>query len=619
MVGRRAARVVAFLGAVTAAVVACGEDRGEAESAEGAPTPEPRRPDGGASVPPESGPIDAGDTVAPAAVRDLAAVAVGHTSIQVSFTAPGNDGSTGRAASYEVRWSESAITDDASFAAAKIVASAPAPLDAGTRQELLLDGLAPEQTVHVALRARDAAGNTSGLSNDATATTKARAVFLVSEVAPANGDAEGGDFVELVVTKGGWAKGIEIRHAASSPSAALHALGAIDVAAGERVVVHVRGLPGPAGAAQEDLANDKTASTEKGATPDAWDVYSAATGLVSTNSLVSVVDGTQTQDAVAYSARATDASAVAMKAFADAYAASAWSWKTAPVDAADDCATLRETVNANGSSTTSPTCGGYPGFLLPGSSIQRNGVVDTNTRADFAVAPQTPGATNAPWCDPEGAQLLLSEVSPAPVDLLELVATRGGALRGFSVRRNPTAAAPNGTEVLAGGSTSPMPAICVAKGDVVVVHLGAAVGTPSESKAKDELPAATTAGNYDAAWDVATTTSSSSLSFGTSSVIAVRAPSGAYVEAAVFTSGTTAASSTFDAALQYVQGLGLWMPADCNGAPCDNTTTPTGRDLAASWNGVGSTPDAASCRRTPGGGPAAASWSVGASSFGAGN
>lgn len=597
-----------------ATLFACGEDRGFVEEPEGVPDAALPK----ASVTAPDAARDAGDTTPPGSVSDLAAAPLTHTSIELSFTAPGGDGATGRATAYELRWSTTPIDDEAAFAAAKLVATAPLPLTAGEKQTAVVDGLTPETKVHVALRAKDQAGNVGPLSNRVAATTKARAAFLVSEIAPVNGEAEGGDFVEIVATKAGWAKDIEVRHSAASPSVLLHKLGGLDVAVGDRIVVHARGLPGPAGFAQEDATRDKAGSTEPFASPGAYDVYSAVVGLVATNSLVSIADGTTILDAVPYSNRAADASSTAMTAFAAAHAAGAWTWTTAPVDGADDCATLMEAVNANGSSSTAPACGGYPGFLAAGSSIQRNGVADTNTRQDFAVAPQTRGAENAAHCDPEGAKLVVTEVNPAPVNLLELTATRGGALRGFSVRRNPTAAAPGGSEVLAGGSTSPMPAICVKAGDVVVIHLAAVAGTPSEGTAKNELPAATNAGFYDGAWDVATT-ASSSLSYATSSVIAVRDPAGAYVEAAVFTSGTTAASSTFNAALQYVQGLGLWMPADCNGQPCDNTTTPTGRDLAASWNGVEATPEGASCRRAPGGGPAAASFSVGPSSFGAAN
>ena len=595
---------------------ACGEDRGEVEA------PEPpvdaaaaARPDGG--VTPEAAPPP--DKTPPGGAREVAAAAISHTAVEVSFLAPGGDGDVGRAAGYEARWSPAPITDEASFAAAKLATSPPAPADAGLRQRFVIEGLAPETEVHVALRARDAAGNVGPLSATVTATTKARAAFLVSEIAPVNTPTEGGDFVELVAVKAGFAKDIEVRHAGSSPGALLHKLAGIDVAVGDRVVVHVRGLPGPEGFVQEDASGDRSASKDAFATTSAFDVYSAESGLVGTTSVIQVVDGQTVQDAAAWSNRATDASATAMTALATAHAAGAWTFTAAPVDAADDCATLLQVVNANASATTPPACGGYPGFLAPGSSIQRNGVVDSNTAADFAVAPQTRGAPNAKWCDAEGAQLLVTEVSPAPVNLLELTVLRGGALRGFSVRRNPTAAAPNGSEVLVGGASSPMPAICAAAGDVVVVHLGAPDGAPSEASAKDEAPAAQTPANYDQAWDVAATSASSSLSFGTSSVIAVRNPAGAYVEAAAFTSGTTLASASFNASLQYVQGLGLWMPADCSGQPCDSASTPTGRDLAASWNGVGSTPAEASCRRAPGAPPVLASWAVGPSSFGDAN
>ena len=556
----------------------------------------------------EDAPVDTTppDTTPPGAVGDLAATADTHASVTLTWTAPPDEADAGTVASYELRWATTPITTVAEFLAATPV-TAPEPLAAGSAQSAVVTGLTAETDYHFAIRAKDAAGNLAPLSNDAAVTTKPRASFLVSEIAPVNGAAEGGDFVEIVATKAGSAADIEIRHSTTAVSALLHKLAPLDVAVGDRIVVHVVGLPGAAGFAQEDTTKDKASSTEPFATADAYDVYSEANGLIATNSLVSVMDGATFQDAVPYSNRAANASAAAMTAFADAHAAGAWTFSAAPVAGADDCATLREVVN--GSSSTPPACGGDPGFLTEGSSIQRNGVVDTNTRADFFVAAQTRGAANAPFCATEGAALAITEVNPNP-DLVELTVTSGGSLRGFTVRRNPR----DGDN---GDLLSTLPPICASAGDVIVLHLGVAAGTPSETTSKDEHPVADNPGFYDGAWDVASTSGSSALATNTSLVIAVRDPGLAYVEAAAFSSKSTAASGTYEQSLTFIQSLGLWLPETCGGAPCTGATTPTARDLAASWNGVGATATDDSCRRSsPASSPTADSWSVGPQSFG---
>jgi hypothetical protein len=103
-----------------------------------------------------------GDLIAPSAVTDLAAVSVGITSAVLSWTAPGDDGATGTAASYDLRTSPNPITP-ANFSAATPVA-APDPIAAGGTQEATI-AIAPGATIHVALRAVDEAGNQGAISN----------------------------------------------------------------------------------------------------------------------------------------------------------------------------------------------------------------------------------------------------------------------------------------------------------------------------------------------------------------------------------------------------------------------------------------------------------------------
>ncbi|MBX3201899.1 MAG: fibronectin type III domain-containing protein [Labilithrix sp.] len=545
------------------------------------------------------------DTTPPERVTDLAAAAASHASVKLTWTAPADD--SGALGDYDIRYATTAITSLAEFLAATSATPPPA-LAPGAGQSVIVPGLTPETEYHFAIRARDAAGNLGEISSDVAATTKARATFLISEIAPLNTAVEGGDFVELVATAAGSAADIEVRHSTSAVSALLYKLAPLDVVVGDRVVVHVVGQNQP-GFAQEDATGDKTSSTSEFASAEAFDVYSSvSSGLVATNSLISVMDGATYQDAVPYSDRALNASTAAMTAFANAHAAGAWTFSAAPVDGADDCATLMEVVNARAAASL-PACGGYPGFLAAGSSLQRNGVVDTNSRADFFVAAQTRGAANAPFCATEGAKLAITEVNPR-ANLVELTVTEGGSLRGFTVRRDPR----DGNN---GSLLSTLTPICGAKDDVIVLHLAAPMGSLSETMSKDELLSADHPGYYDGAWDVVSTSAGSSLPLASSLVIAVRDPRGDYVEAAAFSNMSTAPSEAYQGALTLAQTLGLWLPATCGGVPCTDTTTPTARDLAASWNGVGATAADGSCRRASAtSATEAASWSVGPSTFG---
>jgi hypothetical protein len=104
-----------------------------------------------------------GDLSAPAAIDDLRAVEAHAASVKIAWTAPGDDGHTGTAAAYELRWATAPI-DAASFPAATAVPTAP-PLPAGGKQTLTLALPPGTGTIWIAVRARDEAGNTGPLSN----------------------------------------------------------------------------------------------------------------------------------------------------------------------------------------------------------------------------------------------------------------------------------------------------------------------------------------------------------------------------------------------------------------------------------------------------------------------
>ncbi len=89
--------------------------------------------------------------------------------VELSWTAPGDDGSVGIAASYDVRRSGSAIATEAAFQSATAVSGTPAPQGAGAQQSFLVNGLGAG-TYHFAIKTTDDAGNSSALSNNASVT-----------------------------------------------------------------------------------------------------------------------------------------------------------------------------------------------------------------------------------------------------------------------------------------------------------------------------------------------------------------------------------------------------------------------------------------------------------------
>lgn len=702
------------LGLGTIAAAACSSDPAgtDVTSSGGLPgvdagssSGNPVKPDSGTSSSGgSSGGIDSGppDTTAPLAVSDLAAAPAGTTSIALTWTAPA-DPPGGNVSSYEIRRSLTNITSTIDFNAGTLV-SAATPKPQGTADATTVTGLTPETTYYFAIRAKDAAGNVGPISNIATATTKARATLLVSEVAMLNAAAQ--DFVELVVTKAGNVKDLTVKQAQSPLT--IHTFADLDVALGDRIVVHMTNLPGPANFAQEDVAKSKTASTETTtgqASDTAWDVYSTAENLVGTDNVISVVDGTTVMDAVAYSDRDGDAAAAAMTGFAAAKTATAWGFTADPVDATNDCATQREAVAVStGIGNSNGACGRMQTNIAAGFSINRINTTDTGTKKDWYVAAQTPGAANsavpAPtllnavaqslttvdlrfdqeidsatvtagaftgggvtvnaaavnepaiitltttsqtglhtigidaavktiygasvpsstsFCvyEPLGGLVQLTELNPiisgSAGELIELQATRAGNIGGFSVRLNATAAAVNGSNL------ANFPAgLCVAVGDIVVVHVdppAAIVGT-GETTSKSQEPTATFSTHFDAAWDVRGTTTALPNS---DSVVYVRDAGGTYVDAVAYTDGdaNNTENASFIASLQYAQSLTLWTPADCTGQACSDTSTPTAEGVSASHAGAATTVAGNSLRKSAvSAARTAASWSVGASSFG---
>ncbi len=107
----------------------------------------------------------AADTTPPATIENLAAGNETQSTIQLTWTAPGDDGSTGTAAQYDVRYSFLPITGDAEFETASQAQGEPAPQPAGTPETFTVTNLSPGTTYYFAIKTADEVPNWSALSN----------------------------------------------------------------------------------------------------------------------------------------------------------------------------------------------------------------------------------------------------------------------------------------------------------------------------------------------------------------------------------------------------------------------------------------------------------------------
>ncbi len=108
------------------------------------------------------------DFVPPGQVNNLSLVSTGNGKATVEWTAPGDDGSYGQAAEYDLRYSTSAIVDEYGWAAARPASGEPQPAPAGTQQSFTVDNL-DGGTCYFAIKVHDDVGLESSLSNTISA------------------------------------------------------------------------------------------------------------------------------------------------------------------------------------------------------------------------------------------------------------------------------------------------------------------------------------------------------------------------------------------------------------------------------------------------------------------
>jgi hypothetical protein len=110
---------------------------------------------------------------APAVVQNLTAVSVDTSTIRLTWTAPGDDGTSGTPSVYDLRHYQSATT---AWDQMTLVSGEPAPGASGQAQTLTVAGLSAGTTYYFRLKAADEVPNWSATSNLASATTASRPV-----------------------------------------------------------------------------------------------------------------------------------------------------------------------------------------------------------------------------------------------------------------------------------------------------------------------------------------------------------------------------------------------------------------------------------------------------------
>ncbi len=110
------------------------------------------------------------DSIPPAPVTDLSAGAPASNAIALQWTAHGDDGDSGRAAAYDIRYALAPI-DSAGFAAATPVSNRLVPQLFGATETFTVRGLNFNTTYYFAVKVVDEQGNASAVSNSPSATT----------------------------------------------------------------------------------------------------------------------------------------------------------------------------------------------------------------------------------------------------------------------------------------------------------------------------------------------------------------------------------------------------------------------------------------------------------------
>jgi hypothetical protein len=122
------------------------------------------------------------DHVAPTNVTDLTAYSNTTNSITLNWTATGDNGTSGTAFLYDIRYSKDPITAE-NFEAATLVEKTPSPAESGTPESITVKNLEFSSNYYFAMKVRDRQFNYSGLSNVSQSATPGKPQITLEEPA----------------------------------------------------------------------------------------------------------------------------------------------------------------------------------------------------------------------------------------------------------------------------------------------------------------------------------------------------------------------------------------------------------------------------------------------------
>ncbi len=128
------------------------------------------------------------DNVEPGTITNLQAQTGGKGEIKLSWTASGDDGYLGKTTSYTLKYSTNFL-NESTWNSAIEVSAPPTPQSAGSSESFSISNLTPAQLYYIGIKAKDAAGNFSSLSNITSANAGINpAEDTVHVIIPTGGD-----------------------------------------------------------------------------------------------------------------------------------------------------------------------------------------------------------------------------------------------------------------------------------------------------------------------------------------------------------------------------------------------------------------------------------------------
>ncbi len=125
------------------------------------------------------------DSIPPAVVNDLNITQINTDFVELHWTAPGDDGNTGRASYYDLRYAIFPITET-NFPSANQCTGEPAPSNPGQQDSFTVTGLSPATFYYFALKTADEDSNWSLISNVPSCTTHTiiETLLVINEFLP---------------------------------------------------------------------------------------------------------------------------------------------------------------------------------------------------------------------------------------------------------------------------------------------------------------------------------------------------------------------------------------------------------------------------------------------------